>query len=249
MLQPNNSRFPLGSPLFLTCVMVLALGQTAAANTFTYVGVGGDFNVATFDIFGNPVPATTTYVIPVSDMATIDPGDSVAVTLTGFQYPYASDLQVSLGLYTNLSDPPLASGDLFNQIGIVNPGDVGYDTQFGGTYQFDSTYTGDLWNTASMLGSSDIIPDGIYWTTTFGSSSPDNLSYLFGGLSIDGYWVLTVVDNYPPFNGGPAAYNPGMTQWTLSIQATSTATPEPSMLVVILIALGVMAVRRRTGIA
>ncbi|HEY3837313.1 MAG TPA: hypothetical protein VGL72_12110 [Bryobacteraceae bacterium] len=244
MSKPKSTSASFGGFRVVAFAAALALGQTAFANNYTYVGVGGDFNAATFDIFGDPVPNTTTFVIPVSDMALIDPGDAVAVTLSGFQYPYASDLQVSLSLYNNLANPPLATADLFNQIGIVNPGDVGYDTQFGGTYSFDSTYAGDLWNTASNLASSDIIPDGAYWTTTFGSSSPDNLSYAFAGLPLAGFWVLTVVDNYPPFNGGPEAYTPGMTEWTLQVQATSTATPEPPTFAGVLLALGVIALAR-----
>ena len=241
MSTPKSTSASFSGLRLLAFAAMLVFSQIASANTYTYVGVGGDFNAATFDIFGNPVPNTTTFVIPVSDLAIIDPGDSVAVTLAGFQYPFAGDLQVSLSLYNNLSNPPLASADLFNQIGVVNPGDVGYDTQFGGTYAFDSTYAGDLWNVAASQGSSDIIPDGAYWSTTFGSDTPDNLSYAFAGLPVAGFWVLTVVDNYPPFNGGPAAYNPGMTQWILSIQATSTAAPEPATFAGVLIPLALLA--------
>ncbi len=225
MFTSARSQRMFRSLLFVLFFIELCSIGTAAAATI-YSGTGGAFNVATFDTLGNPVTGTTTFVIPVTDLAIVDLGDSVTVTLTGLEYPYAADLQVSLSLYDN-SNNLLATGDLFNQIGIVNPGDPGYPPQFFGNYSFDSSFAGDLWSTASGLGSSDIIPIGSYWPTTAASPNNDNLSSIFGGLPANGNWVLTVNDYYPPFDGGIQVYTPGIVSWSLTVE-TIESVPEPS---------------------
>ena len=234
----------LRSLLVLPFVIGLCSMRTAAAAT-TYDGTGGDFNVAYFDDSGNPVTGTTTFAIPVIDVGLVSPGDSVTVTLTGLEYPYAADLEVSLSLY-NPSNDLLARGDLFNQIGIVNPGDPGYGPQFLGNYSFDSSFTGDLWSTAFPLGSSDNILSGPYWPTTAGSPNNDNLSSLFGGLPVNGTWVLTVNDYYPPFGGGPEYYAPGIVSWSLTVQTSPLSVPDsPTAVAVPLFLSLLLAIRRR----
>ena len=117
------------------------------------------------------------------------------------QYPYAGDLEVTLSLTGSN-----VSGDVFNQIGALTPGDPGYATQFGnssllcsGNYNFDSGYSGGLWAAAAPpMGSGDSIPCGNYFPTTGFSPNNDNLSYLFAGLPINGVWTLTIYDDYPP---------------------------------------------------
>jgi hypothetical protein len=218
-------------------LFLLAFTGFLQASTLTYTGLGGDFNLATFDANGDPVPAVTTFEIPISDLAVIDSGDSVMISLAGLQYAYAGDLQATLFL-RDASGNVVASADLFNQIGAVSSGGPGYETQFGnsfttpsGNYSFDSSYTGDLWATAAPLGTSDSIPSGNYFPTSLGSSANDNLSSQFAGQLLMGSWVLTITDYYPPFNGGPLDFPPGLTSWTVDAQATQTtsATPEPSM--------------------
>ena len=203
------------------------------AGTYTYIGAGGNLNVATFDINNAPVQGVTTFTINVSDLAVVDPGDSVTVSLVGLQYPYAGDLQASLSLTNNVTT---ASGDLFANIGAASPGDPGYPAQFGdsisicsGNYNFDSSYSGDLWAAAGGLGSSDSIPCGNYFPTTALSSANDNLSFRFAGLQINGTWTLTIYDDYPPFNGGIGSFTPGILSWGLTVQAAaSSGAPEPS---------------------
>jgi len=199
----------------------------ARAASYTYSGPGGDLNVATFDGMGNPVQGVTAFSIPVADLALVNPGDSVMLSLIGLQYPYAGDLEVTLSLNG-------LSGDVFNQIGAVNPGDPGYSSQFGnstvgcsGNYNFDSSFSGDLWAAAAPpLGYGDSIPCGDYAPTTAFSNTNDNLSYLFSGMPIGGNWTLTIYDNYPPFGGGAQTFVPGLTAWSLTVQATPV--PEPA---------------------
>jgi hypothetical protein len=217
-------------PFFL--LSAFAAG-TAGAVEITYSGTGADLNVATFDGSGDVIQGVTTLTIQGTDPYLVAPGDSVQVSLTGLQYPYAGDLQVNLSLEDSLGNV-LASGDLFNQIGAFIPGDPGYDTQFGnsssipsGNYSFDSSFTGDLWNTAAALGSADSIPNGNYWPTTALSNTNDNLSTSFAGLPLKDQWVLIIYDDYPPFNGGIEQFVPSLTSWSVTVQA-GTVVPEPS---------------------
>jgi hypothetical protein len=190
----------------------------------------------------------------VTDSYIVDPGDAVTVSLVGLEYPYASDLEVSLSLEDSMGNV-IESGDLFNQIG--GPG--ADDAQFGdsgtidsGNYSFDSSFSGDLWATAAPLGSSDSIPSGDYFPTTFGSSSNDDLSYMFGGLAVTGNWVLTITDYCPPFSDCVSMQNiyeftPGITSWAFSVQ-TPVVAPEPATLAPAALALGVLLLGiRRVG--
>ena len=217
---------------FTLLALPLAMG-TLLASTYSYFGVGGDLNVATFDSMNNVVVGVTTFSIPVSDLVFVDPGDSVQLSLIGLQYPYAGDLHITLQSPTN------ATGDVFNHIGAFMPGDPGYATQFGnsilpcsGNYNFDSSYNDDFWAAAARLGSTDSIPCGNYLPTTAFSPNGDNLSFLFAGLPANGIWTLTIYDDYPPFNGDSGPFIPGLSSWELTIQAAPASTsPEPSTVV------------------
>jgi hypothetical protein len=235
--------------------LLLLFAGTAAANTMNYSGSGGPLTDAYFDpscpinaYGGNVCVGVTLYTIPVTDDYIIDSGDAVTVSLTGLQYPYASDLEVSLSFEDSLGDV-MVSGDLFNQIG--GPG--ADDTQFGdsgaidsGDYMFNSSFTGDLWATAAPLGSSDSIPSGDYFTTTSGSPSNDDLSSMFSGLPVTGIWVLTVTDSCPPFSDcasqqSPYQFIPGITSWGLSVGVLSpVVVPEPSTLIPTALAAGLL---------
>jgi hypothetical protein len=244
-------------------VLLLLFAGTAAANTVNYTGSGGPLTDAYFDpscpinaYGGNVCVGFTTYTIPVTDDSIIDSGDAVTVGLTGLQYPYASDLEASLSLEDSLGNV-LVSGDLFNQIG--GPG--ADDTQFGdsgtidsGNYMFNSSFTGDLWATAAPLGSSDSIPSGDYFTTTYGSPSNDDLSSMFSGLPVTGIWALTITDYCPPFSDCVSQQDlyqfiPGITSWGLSVAVLSpVVVPEPSTLIPDALAAGLLllGIRRRS---
>jgi hypothetical protein len=243
----TRSVFPL--------ILLLLFAGTAAANTMSYTGSGGPLTDAYFDpscpinaYGGNVCVGVTLYTIPVADDDIIDSGDAVTVSLTGLQYPYASDLEVSLSLEESLGDV-LVSGDLFNQIG--GPG--ADDTQFGdsgaidsGDYMFNSSFAGDLWATAALLGSSDSIPSGEYFTTTYGSPSNYDLSSMFSGLPVTGIWVLTITDYCPPFSDCASEqylyqFIPGITSLGLSVGVLSpVVVPEPSTLIPTALAVGLL---------
>jgi len=255
-----------GRNVLRLALLATGLAGVLPAGTYSYTyGTSTDLNLATFDNSGDVLVGVTTMDIQVSDLGLVDGGDSVTLAMTGLQYPYAGDLQVTLSLLDNQNNV-LATGDVFNRIGKMSsdPNDFGDGTQFGdsstidsGNYVFcpptgctdntgydGSPTTDDLWATAEPLGSSDSIPSGNYWATTAFASGYDNLNSLFGGLPLDGIWQLSIYDYYPPFSG-PAPFTPGITSWSLTIDADAS-TPEPPTAIAMILAAGLMlGIRRR----
>jgi hypothetical protein len=258
---------PVRRSLFLSLLSVLFAGA-AAAGTVNYTGAGGDFNDAYFDpgcplnsYGGNVCVTTTTYTLSVSDSYLIDVGDAVTVSLAGLQYPFASDLEVSL-THDGVTE------DLFNQIG----GSGADPAQFGnsgsgtnaGNYTFNSAYQGscptgppvtncDLWITAGSLPSAGSIPDGDYYTTDINDSN-NQLSMDYAAQSVTGNWVLTVTDYCPPFSDCVSQqdlydYSPGIINWGLSIDVVGPLVPEPSMIIPTALSAGLLwwGIRRRAA--
>ena len=234
--------------IFVALALLFSVGIMSAAS-YSYVGDGGLLTVATFDPgTGDVVQGVTTFVISVPDIAIVEPGDSVLLTLMGLEYPYAGDLHVTLSDATNT-----ITGDVFNHIGAFSPGDPGYATQFGnsssicsGNYSFDSSFGGDIWAAAGPpLGSSDSIPCGNYAPSTAFSGANDNLSFQFAGLPINGNWTLTIYDDYPP----TSFFAPQLVSWSLTVQASAIgAVPEPSTFFPIcLAAAGLLGIHRRVN--
>jgi hypothetical protein len=238
-------------------LLFLLFAGDAAANMVTYTGDGGPFNVAYFAsgcptnaYGGNVCVGMTTYTISVSDTYLINAGNAVTVNLTGLQYPYASDLEVSLSLEDgagNVIVPPI---DLFNQIGGAgaDPAQFGNSSSIdSGDYAFNSAFAGDLWATADGLGSSDSIPSGEYFTTDVNGNN-DQLSSAFSGLPVTGIWALTVTDYCPPFSDCVSQQNtyqfpPGITSWSLTV-----GTPEPSTLIPTALSAGLLLLGIRGGV-
>jgi hypothetical protein len=220
--------------LLLLCPLFAGI---AVATTVDYSGAGGPLNDSYFDNSGNIQIGVTTYTIPVTDSYIIDVGDVVTVCLTGLEYPYASDLEVSLALDDSLGNPIVAPIDLFNQIGCSDNGCPQFgdsSTIASGNYMFNSVFTGDLWNTAESEGYGDSIPSGDYFPTDI-NDNPDDLSSAFDGLPVTGNWVLTVTDYCPPFSDcvsqqGTYQFIPTLGSWGLQIGVVSPV-PEPSTII------------------
>ena len=239
--------FPAGRNRLYFCLLaILSSIGTGRANTLNYSNAAGDLNVATFDSSNNVVQGVTTFTIQVPDLALEDAGDSLMVSLVGLLYPYAGDLHVTL------TNPLNVTGDVFDHIGALVPGDPGYPALFGdsivpcsGNYNFDSGYSGDLWGTAAQTGSGESIQCGNYVPTAALSAANDNLSFLFAGMPINGIWTLTIYDDYPPFNGDIGTFTPGLSSWGLTLQTASATTPEPSSVVSVALSALLLSVVRR----
>lgn len=213
-------------------VLLLLLGVFCAnGDTLNYAYAGGVTAINQSADGGNTPGVTDLTIGPITDSYVIPANiNSVSVTLTGLNYPYAGDLVFTLSLLDS-SDNVLASADLVNRLGKMSsdPNDYGFDTQYGnsysidsGNYMFNSGYAGDLWTTAAPLGSSDSIPSGAYRPTTAYSGAVDNLSSAFGGLAVQGAtWQLQIYDYGEP---GDDQYVPSLENWSVTVD---TSVPEP----------------------
>lgn len=259
--------------LFLRLFAAILAGLLFSAATLSadqiqiFTGTGADLNVATFNTDGSVAVGVTTLTIPVSGLPNVVAmGDSVILSLTGLEYPWVGDLQITLALEDSFNNV-LASGDAVNRPGLVNPSDpndAGYGTQYGDSFTIDSGnyvfcppsgcpfntgYNGspaanDLWTTAALLGSIDSIPSGNYAPTTALTDAYDNLDMQFGGQTVptNGKWVLTITDYYPPFPNGDVLFTPGIQSWGLTVVE---AAPEPPTLLGIPLTLGLLWFIRR----
>lgn len=206
--------------------LVLAVVLPVAASTVVYTGSGGNIRVASFDSTGGIAPGVTTFTIPVTETFAVANGNSVTVSLTGLNYPYAGDLAATLTL-EDANGHDVASGDIFNRIGSSGPNSPGYAAGFGGNYTFNSTFPGDLWTAAAPLGSGDIIPTGQYHPSTAFTGMNDGLSALFDGQPVNGVWKLTIYDYFMPFYQQPFQYMPWMADWSVVVEAGTQVTPAP----------------------
>lgn len=156
---------------------------------------------------------------PAGQSSTISISQDVA--LTGIQVTLSSLSHTWLGdLIATLSKP--SSGQtvtLFSRIGRVNTG-LGDSSNFGGTYRFSDSFTGDLWAAAAGGDGSFSIPSGDYFASGANSAAKLNILGVFAGTSSLGDWVLNISD----FTGGDAGT---LGSWELSLTGDPTAVPAP----------------------
>jgi len=177
---------------------------------------------------GGAIPdasAITSDIVLVSPLSVT--GD-LTVTINNLTHTWAGDLTATL---THVGSG--TSQSLFFKIGNP-PNGLGDSSDFGGSYRFNNSFTGDLWAVAAGLTGAGIIPGGDYFATGAGSSSAIDLSNFFNGLSAGGTWRLAIQDT----SGGDTGSFSG---WDLSFQAE--AVPEPSYAMPILV-LGILGVGR-----
>jgi hypothetical protein len=232
--------------------VVFFLCSAAQGATLITAQAGGgnipDASCATPEPSGNcSVPTTITSDIFFNLPGfTVAPGDSVAVTLLGFQYIWAGDLTVTL---TYL--PKSISVDLFSRLGVIDPTtDAGFGATFGGgttnggNYAFDSLSTNDLWLTAASTANGDSIPEGTYFPVTSDDvPSTPSFDTAFTGQNISGTWELAV-SNYDPSGNALAGFTGfnNFTGWELDIV---TDAPEPSYSIIFLmLGAGAIGVKR-----
>jgi hypothetical protein len=195
-----------------------------AATTVTQTGTGGDIPDAEA---GTGVPGTFISDIVVTAPGTLPTtGNNVIVTLIGLQHPWAGDLVVTL---TRVTEGTTA--DIFNRLGASSRPPLGFNVNFGGNYDFNSSSANDLWNTVSALGDADTIPENTYFAVTSGHT-PSALSSAFNGLAAAGTWRLKIMDMaigpdtpdpFPQFTGWKLTLTVNDTAYTVSATPTSVA--------------------------
>ncbi|MCP2732645.1 proprotein convertase P-domain-containing protein [Limnofasciculus baicalensis] len=194
----------------------IALGSTGSAQALTINYSGSGFSIPD----GNPTGVSSNIV--VSDNLNIS---DITVTLNNLNHTWIGDLVATL---TNVTTNTTVS--LFNRVGRVGSG-IGDSSNFGGTYSFNSAFTGNLWTTAAGLNGSQNIPSGNYFPTGANSAAIASPSLTaFNGELSQGTWQLRISDNA----GGDTG---PLGSWNLSV--TGQPVPEPGS-VLGLLAMGAM---------
>ena len=225
---------------FLASLLFLA-GMPASQASVTYTSglCGSGFgNIPDYDSVGS-VPGSFACVIQVSDPGVISLSNLLTVSLIGLQHEASGDLIATL---THFADVGLTglygpAQTIFSRIGKTSndPNDFGYAAMFGvsptgagDNYDFNSTFSGDLWTEALSQGSSGFI-SGVaagstgYWTTDGFSSAANSLSSAFALQPVAGYWVLNITDNAP----GPFGVPGSLSQWSFTLNDNPSSVPEP----------------------
>lgn len=223
-------------------------------------------------VFVGSLLATTTYVSPcgaipdatiggpgvlncsihVTDLGMVPNGNVLTISLIGLQHEASGDLVATLTHYAEDQSTVIGAVQyLFSRIGQSVSQPFGSDAQFGdplaGTgdnYLFNSTYSGDLWAVAALLGAAQAIPglaqngSGQYFPTGPGGT-PTALSSAFGAQPLAGYWQLSISDMAAGPGTGPAG---NLTGFSLIFGAD---VPEPSTLWLAAVALALLGIRAR----
>ena len=103
--------------------------------------------------------------------------------------------------------------DLFNRVGVISSG-FGASSNLKGSYNFNDTFTGDLWTVESSVENSSIIPGGGYFPTGPDSSAKVPMLTTISGLSSSGTWRLKISD----VSGNDTGT---LGSWSLNLQGSS----------------------------
>ena len=154
---------------------------------------------ADFNLIGGPIPDNTpagaNFNFTVSGIT--DPVGQVSISLN-LTHTFVGDLQATL-----ISPNGTARLVLFSRLGNRRSGNSGNSANLSGSYIFDDTATTDLWQTAAGLGTTQIVPTGVFRTSTAGTPLSDHggcttrLNLAFGGLTpaqTNGTWTLNIAD-------------------------------------------------------
>lgn len=169
-------------------------GVACGAGSQTYSFAAGAIPDGASDVagsFGVPLVRTT-----VSNA--VNPIQDVVVSIT-MSHTYLGDLRVRLG-YTPSGSATTTTATLLNRVGATVPTAFGDNSDLGGTYTF--VFAGkDLWDSVLAIGTSEILPSGVYQplTNNLNGTHPNlELKDFFRGLPGTGTWTLTFDDGATP---------------------------------------------------
>jgi subtilisin-like proprotein convertase family protein len=154
---------------------------------------------------------TLTLTIDVTDSTTIlGTGQNVTLNLFNLFHTFAGDVSISL-----THDGEIAYA--VNRVGRTANVGSGSQSDYNGTYSFNSNYTSSLWDAAR---NHDTIASGNYYATSAGKKTETSFSDVWNGQSVAGIWTLQIKD-----------WNPGDTgslgSWGLSINTSDPVAPPP----------------------
>jgi len=186
--------FQLAAISLVATIPLLAPSSAEALLSFT--GNGSGFSIPD----NNPTGASSE--INVVEAFLI--GD-ITVSLNDLSHPFLGDLIATL---THVSSSTTVT--LFNRVGRVNTGS-GDASNFGATYRFNDTFSGNLWSEAGIGNANDVVPGGDYFPTGANSPDPQPILPSLLGLNSSGLWRLTISDVDPTLTGT-------LGSWTLNLQ-------------------------------
>lgn len=199
----RTSRIARAAIAATTTSAICAFIPTPAQALTTFTGSGSGFTIPDNDPTG-----------AFSDIVVADnfPINDITVSLNLITHSWIGDLIVTLThIDTN------TTVDLFNRAGRPTIGLGGYRSNLNGSYNFNDTFTGDLWTVAGTGNSSSFdIPGGDYFPTGAGSSAEVPMLTTISGLQSSGTWRLKISDNEPADVGT-------LGSWSLNLQGSSPA--------------------------
>jgi subtilisin-like proprotein convertase family protein len=213
----------------VSAAILWALSTAGAASAATIIM---DSAVST----GIPDNSSVSFNINISDAGAVS-DVTVRFNMTHLQ---VGDIRVTL------ANPTGGIADVVYRLG----GDT-YNRNYGGLYEFNDGYAGNLWTATAALagGTNAVAPPGNYFASTVAGAAV-SLNALLGGSDVQGDWTLTVYDLRTNNNAGAIVNSWGLTIETASAPPAPPlpSVPEPSAYILFSLGLGgIAAIRRRRG--
>jgi MYXO-CTERM domain-containing protein len=182
-----------------TSAIVVFIPRPAQALVPIFTGSGSGFSIPD----KNPTGAFSDIEVPDNFLI-----NAITVGLNSLTHSWIGDLIATLThADTN------TTVDLFNRVGVISSG-FGASSNLKGSYNFNDTFTGDLWTVESSVENSSIIPGGGYFPTGPDSSAKVPMLTTISGLSSSGTWRLKISDVF----GGEIGT---LDSWSLNLQGSS----------------------------
>jgi hypothetical protein len=158
----------------------LAPRPAQAITTFTGNGLG-------FSIPDNNSTGSFTDIV-VPDNLLIS---NITVSLNSLTHSWLGDLTATL---THIATNTTVK--LFERVGLTGTDPFGDSSNMNGTYNFNDSFTGNLWAVAGSIPDQTAVPSGNYYPTGPGSSTKVPMLTTISGLASSGTWRLRISDKY-----------------------------------------------------
>ncbi|MFZ9914865.1 MAG: proprotein convertase P-domain-containing protein, partial [Phycisphaerales bacterium] len=153
-----------------------------------------DCDDATFtrDVTGGSIPDNSatglqkTFSVPAGAMPYGLGG--VRVTLTNLSHTWCGDVTATL------TGPDGTTVSLFTRIGVTASAANGDNSNFGGTYVFDDSFTSSIWTAATAAADTANVAAGDYFASAATTGAKVTMTSAFQGKQLSGTWTLKLTD-------------------------------------------------------